>query len=99
MREQLDSSHRELATVANFWQGKALYESMKRVDNSIARKRGLRLMEDAVGEAYSKLKVKYPDLEEALIIGRLNYSAEVEREGFFTIDRLRGEFSRPLKYR
>ena len=54
-------------------------------------------MEQAVEEAVSRLKEKHPALVEFILLGRENYCREVEREGFFHIDRLKGEFSQPLK--
>ena len=70
---------------------------MKRKMASKARARGMKLMEQAVEKAVSRLKEKYPPLVEFMLDGRENYSREVEREGFFHIDRQKGEFSQPLK--
>lgn len=54
-------------------------------------------MKEAVYQIVQKLKDQYPEMEEQIMQARECYSQEVEREGFFIIDRLKGEFSQPLK--
>ena len=54
-------------------------------------------MKQAMEEAVASLKESHPSLNQFIELGREQYSKEVERDGFFHIDWLRGEFSQPLK--
>ena len=54
-------------------------------------------MKKALDETVAVLKEKYPESCEFIEEGRQKYAQEVEREGFFVDERLKGDFSQPLK--
>ena len=55
------------------------------------------MMKEAIEEAVLDLKQKYPAVQEVIKKGREKYSQQIEREGFFPMERLTGEYSQPLK--
>ena len=57
----------------------------------------MKMMKEAVEEAVIRLKEKYPAVWNYIEKGWKEYSMEVEKEGFFQIDRLKGDYAQPLK--